>query len=414
MLHEKSAESSLTRHLGLVALTGIAGAASAALYLPALRRLSLFFGPEAWAGRPLTHLLVLVGAGAAVAAIARRVGPSGSVELLVDNIHVRGGSEGARELLALIPASLVCIAAGGAAGPEAPLVQTTGTIGSRLADGFGLEAVDKRVLTITGMAAGFTALFGAPIGAAIFALEILHRRGLEYHEALMPAVIGSLCGYAAYVVLTGFGLAPTWSFPVVAALRPADLAWAAAAGVAAAAVAAAFTTAHHALAALFARLPGWSRPVLGGLSLGLLALASPYALTFGEDQLGSLLGAAPVAIFFATAALAKFCGTALTVSSGWKGGFIIPLFFIGACLGRLAHAAFPLSNEIVLMAALMAATNAAVTKTPLGSALVVAGMTGLRLLPTTLIATVVALLLADGFSLIHTQRPRALDGPASA
>ena len=44
------------------------------------------------------------------------------------------------------------------------------------------------MLTITGMAAGFTVLFGAPLGAALFALEILHRRGLEYYEALMPAL----------------------------------------------------------------------------------------------------------------------------------------------------------------------------------------------------------------------------------
>jgi H+/Cl- antiporter ClcA len=407
-------ESPLGRHFGLVALTGVAGAAIAALYLPALWWLSRRLGPESWAARPMTHLALLVVAGLAVSAIARRVGSAGSVELLVDNIHVRGGVAGARELRALIPASLVCIAAGGAAGPEAPLVQTTGTIGSLLADAFGLEPVDRRVLTITGMAAGFTALFGAPIGAAIFALEILHRRGLEYHEALMPAVIGSLCGYAAFVVLTGLGLAPVWTFPAVSALRPVDLAWAAAAGAGAAAVAAAFAAAHRALSSLFARLPEWARPVLGGLGLGLLALASPYALTFGEGQLGAVLDAAPVAAFFAAAALAKFAGAALTVSSGWKGGFIIPLFFVGACLGRLAHAAFPQTNEIVLMAAFMAATNAGVTKTPLGSALVVAGMTGLRLLPTTLIATVVALAFAHRVSLIESQRARALEDAARA
>ncbi len=414
MVHQDQDESPLGRHFWLVALTGVAGAAAAALYLPALWWLSRRLGAEAWAARPLTHLVLLCVAGAAVALIARLAGPSGSVELLVDNIHVRGGVAGARELRALIPSSLICIASGGAMGPEAPLVQTTGTIAGSIADAFGLAPVDRRVLTITGMAAGFTALFGAPVGAAIFALEILHRGGLEYQEALMPAVIGSLCGYAAFVTLTGLGLSPVWSFPAVPALRPADLAWAALAGVAAAAVAAAFAAAHHSLSGLFSRLPPWARPILGGLGLGLLALASPYALTFGEGQLGGLLSVAPAASFLAIAALAKFCGTTLTLSSGWKGGFIIPLFFIGACLGRLAHVAFPQTNEIVLMAALMAAANAGVTKTPLGSALVVAGMTGLRLLPTTLIATIVALALTHRVSVIETQRSRALDGTPAA
>ena len=80
---------------------------------------------------------------------------------------------------------------------------------------------------------------------------------------------------------------------------------------------------------------------------------------------------------------------------GWRGGFIIPLFFIGVAAGRLTHLAFPGTNEVVLMAAFMAATNTGVTKTPLGSTLVVTQMAGLQLLPTTLIAAVVALLLTS-------------------
>ncbi len=389
-----------------IVLTGVCGAALGAVYLWALRALSGRLGPAAWSARPWTVAGILAATGAAVGLLERWLGASGSVEVLVDNIHVRGGARGSRELLSLIPVSLLCIASGGGAGPEAPLVQTTGTLGSRLADALDLGATDRRVLTITGMAAGFTVLFGAPLGASLFSLELLHRRGLEYYEALMPAVVGSLCGYAAFAVLTGLGLAPVWRFPTAAPLRPADLAWAAVAGAAAALVAAAFTSGVRGLAAAFARLPPWARPLLGGLGLGALALASPYALTYGEGQLGGLLSLPSVAAVFAIAAAAKFAGTTLTVSSGWKGGFIIPLFFIGACLGRLGHALLPGANEIVLMAALMAATNAGVTKTPLGSMLVVTGMTGVRLLPTTLIATVVALALTDKVGLIESQRSR--------
>ena len=96
----------------------------------------------------------------------------------------------------------------------------------------------------------------------------------------------------------------------------------------------------------------------------------------------------------------------MTLSSGWRGGFIIPLFFIGVALGRLGHTLLPGSNEVVLMAAIMAAATCGVTKTPIGSALVVAEMSGLRLLPPVVIASVLALFLTSEVALIHTQQAR--------
>src|SRR5260370_401425 len=76
---------------------------------------------------------------------------------------------------------------------------------------------------------------------ALFALEILRRRGMQYYEALMPAIVGSLSGYACYLLLTGTGVAPVWRIPGVAALRATDLLWAAGAGVLGAAIAVTFT-----------------------------------------------------------------------------------------------------------------------------------------------------------------------------
>ena len=68
-------------------------------------------------------------------------------------------------------------------------MQTTGSIGSWLGLRFRLDEGELRLLTISGMAAGFTVLLGVPLGSAVFALEILHRRGLEYYEALVPAMV---------------------------------------------------------------------------------------------------------------------------------------------------------------------------------------------------------------------------------
>src|SRR4029079_1600581 len=148
-----------------------------------------------------------------------------------------------------------------------PLVQTTGTLASWTAQRAGLVVRESRVLTIAGMAAGFTVLFGAPLGSAIFALELLHRRGLQYYEALLPAVLGSLAGYAVYVGATHAGLAPVWQLPSAGALRVGDLGWAVVAGIGGALVAVAFTYSTAALRWGAKRIPAVLRPAAGGLVL---------------------------------------------------------------------------------------------------------------------------------------------------
>jgi H+/Cl- antiporter ClcA len=393
-----------TRLLGIVVVAGLAGGAIGAAYIGLLH----LFQHALWPTHSglLAHGVVLVAVGLAVGVLTRVLGSPGDVELLVDNIHLSGGSEDLRQLPSLIPVSLLCVASGGGLGPEAPLVQTTGSVGSWVARRFDLGARDTRIVTITGMAAGFTVLFGAPLGAAVFALEILHRRGLEYYEALMPAVIGSVAGYAVYVVITGVGLEPVWELPAVGPVHGGDLLWAVACGAVGAAVAVAFTYLNQLLRIVLRRLPAVGRPMAGGLALGLLAWMSPYALTFGEAQLGHVTTTQLALRTLLLAAAAKLLASSVTLSSGWKGGFIIPLFFMGTCLGRAAHLWLPHTNEAVLIAALMVACNVGVTKTPLGSVLVVTEMAGLTLLPTTLIASVTALVLTSNVGLIESQRRR--------
>ena len=116
------------------------------------------------------------------------LGDPGDTELLVDNIHVHGGApeEGMRQLRSLIPISLVNIAVGSGIGPEAPLSQTNGTIGRGCRKRWGLTENETRILTITGMAAGFTVLFAAPLGASVFALELLHRKGPSTTRCCFP------------------------------------------------------------------------------------------------------------------------------------------------------------------------------------------------------------------------------------
>jgi H+/Cl- antiporter ClcA len=392
------------RLIVLVIAVGAVGGLVGAAYVAVLKLCERVLWPTHLS--VVAHLGVMVTVGAAVCLIARFVGSPGDVELLVDNIHIAGGADDLRDMKSLIPISLLCVASGGAMGPEAPLVQTTGSIGSWLARRWHVDVTDTRILTITGMAAGFTVLFGAPLGSAVFALEILHRRGLEYYEAFLPAVVGSLSGYIVNLAVNQLGITPVWKFPPLGTVGATQLAWGAGCGVVGAIVAIGFTSATRLLQRTIALVPPAIRPLIGGAALGLLAFWSPYALTFGETQIGTVVVARAAAGTFLVAMLAKFCGTTTTLATGWRGGFIIPLFFMGVALGRFGHAVIPHTNQVVLMAALMAAINCGVTKTPIGSALVVSEMAGLRLLPPVFLASIVSLFLTSNVGLIHSQRAR--------
>ncbi|MCU1394658.1 MAG: putative Cl-channel, voltage gated [Ilumatobacteraceae bacterium] len=389
----------------LVATVGIVSGAVSAGYVEALRNITRVLGPEhtgRWA-----HLAVLAGVGLVIALVVRVLGNPGDVELLVDNIHVGGRPADIRPLRALIPVSILGIAAGSAIGPEAPLVQTTGTIGSWVAARRNVSPTDARILTITGMAAGFTVLFGAPLGGALFALEILHRRGLEYYEAMLPAAIGALTGWVTFAAALHAGFHPVFEFPAAARITSLDLLLGLAAGVAGALVATVFAWMIRLMRMMFARIPLVVRPVVGGVALGALAFASPFSLTFGEGQIEHIASVRIAVSVLLLAGLCKLVATATIVSSGWRGGFIIPLFFMGATIAMAATHAMH-GHDVVILTATMVAANVGVTKTPFGSTAVVAEMAGMRILPPVLIAALVSLLLTDRVSIIHTQRARSV------
>jgi H+/Cl- antiporter ClcA len=395
------------RLLPLVVATGLIGGLVGAGYVEALRGLQHFLWPTHYAN--WTHWPLLIAIGIAVALLVKLLGDPGDTELLVDNIHITGGMEDVHNLRSLVPVSLLGIAVGGGIGPEAPLTQITGTLGSWVGIRSDSDRVDRRILTITGMAAGFTVLFGAPLGSAVFALEILHRRGLEYYEALLPACLGSAIGYAVYVAITSLGLQPIWRFPAAPMhIHTSDLGWAVLCGVAGAVVAYLFTWLSMFFRWTVRRLPSWSKPVVAGVALGGIAWISPYALTFSEAQLTHIGALNTIAVStLLLAALGHLISAPVTMAGQWKGGFIIPLFFIGYCVGRAGGIQFGHGQDYVLWAtACMVACNVGVTKTPLGSTLVVAEMVGMRIIPTLLIAAIVSLFLTSGANLLHSQRRR--------
>ncbi|MBD2514049.1 chloride channel protein [Nostoc sp. FACHB-973] len=351
-------------------------------------------------------LIVMPIAGLIVGLVIHFLGNPGEIAVIVDNIHFRGGRLDARKNPAMILASLVSIAAGGSAGPEAPLVQVTGSFGTWVGDRLRLEGEDLRSTSLAAMAAGFTALFGAPLGGAMFALEILHHQHIvEYYEALMPAIVSSCASYLVFAFITHLGIAPTWHFPQYSLENIDDFAVAILFGIIGAVAGWIFMVIFRGCDRLLAMLPGpvYVRTTLAGLGLGSLAAFLPLTRYFGHEELESVLSTNFSVVFLLILALGKMASISITVTGGWRGGFIIPLFFTGACIGKAIAILIPGLNPALAMICTMAAINAAVTRTPISTTLLLSKLTNFSPLTPILFASLIGFFLAPKVPFIASQ-----------
>ncbi|MDJ0703090.1 MAG: chloride channel protein [Leptolyngbyaceae cyanobacterium MO_188.B28] len=340
------------------------------------------------------------------------MGLPGEMAQVVDKIHQPGRID-IRKTPAMVIASLVAITSGGSAGPEAPLVQVNGSFGSWLGDTLKLDTCSVRVLTFCGMSAALGAFFGAPIGAAIFALEIPHRRGLEYYEALPPAVISAILSFAVFRISTGMTIGGFYHFESVPDLTPMNLLEGLVLGVVGAGVAVLFIYVFRFVGYLLSPLEHYRivLATLGGLAIGLIAFVYPQTLFFSEQQIhtvietGALLGVSALLMI----ALAKIFAISFTLHSGFLGGFIFPLFFIGANVGLAIALAIPQIHPTVGMVCLMAAVNVAVTKTPISTSIILSVLSGTSMLPVIVISSFSSFLLTSQIAMIKTQRSRSAE-----
>lgn len=354
----------------------------------------------------MSLLLVMPLAGLVIGLVIHMLGNPGEIGLIVDNIHSRGGRIDTRENPSMILTSLVSISAGSSLGPEAPMVQVTGSLGTWVADRLQLSGENLRSLSLAGMAAGFTALFGAPLGGAFFALEILHHQHVvEYYEAILPAIVSSCASYIVFALITHLGLSPTWKFPQYSINNVDDFALAIVFGIVGAIAAWTFICIFKGCAWLFEKAPQpiYIRTTMAGLILGILAMLVPLTRYFGHEELNLIVEQNPGAVALLMIAIAKMVAIAVTVNGEWRGGFIIPLFFTGACIGKAIALLVPSVHPVLPMIAIMAAMNAAVTRTSISTTLLLTKLTGFAPFTPILFASLVGFFLSPKLPFIHSQ-----------
>ena len=340
------------------------------------------------------------------------MGLPGEMAQVVDSIHSPGKID-ISKTPAMIIASLIAITAGGSAGPEAPLVQVNGSFGSWMGEKLNITSDSVRILTFCGMSAALGAFFGAPIGAALFALEIPHRKGLEYYEAIAPAIISAIFSFAIFRINTGISIGGMYHFNMIPQLTSAELLQGIILGAVGALVATIFVIIFRLIGKLSEPLEHY-RIILatcGGLSIGLIALAFPQTLFFSEAQIETVIqtGATLSVAMLVAIAVAKMFAISFTLHSGFLGGFIFPLFFIGANVGLAISLAVPGVHPTVAMVCLMAAVNVAVTKTPISTSIILSVLSGTAMLPVIAISSFVSFLLTTNLSMLKTQRSRDME-----
>ena len=303
--------------------------------------------------------------------------------LIVDQIHEPGGGVPLRMAPLVFIGTVVTHLFGGSAGREGTAVQMGGSLASAAARLFRLDTASTRIILMAGVAAGFGAVFGTPLAGAVFALEVLAVGRVEY-AALVPCLIAALVGdwvcqalgahHTIYTVATLLPAHGLWdgALPGGALLgEPLLLAKAALAGAVFGLAGLTFAEANHRLGGWLKRLVpyGPARPVIGGC-----AVIALVWLLGTRDYLGLGVwspdpGGLTISSFFGDQVYPwswalKLLFTVVTLSAGFKGGEVTPLFFIGAALGNALGAV--LGAPLDLFAALgFVAVFAGAANTPL-------------------------------------------------
>ncbi|WP_437224902.1 voltage-gated chloride channel family protein [Planctomicrobium sp. SH661] len=417
--HHATIGRSMLKWIALAVPVGIITGSACALFLWLLDVVTVLRFQNPW----LLYLLPI--AGAAIGWMYHRWGRSVEAgnNLIIDEIHEPGGGVPWRMAPLVLIGTIITHLFGGSAGREGTAVQMGGSFASGLTRLIpGLSEQDVRCLLMAGIAAGFGGVFGTPVAGMIFAMEVLVV-GRMHSIASLPCLVASIVSdqtctawgiqHTPYFIAS---VLPKGSSLHLAPLVPWTVFCTVLAGLAFGLLSLIFAELTHGLGRLFKSWIRWPilRPVIGGtIVIALVQLLGTrdylgLGVTSPDEHAVTIVSAFQPGGAHSFSWFWKILFTAITLGSGFKGGEVTPLFFIGATAGNIL--AVHLGVPVDLFAALgFVAVFAGATNTPIACTVMAVELFGSEHLLYFMIACLTAYLASGQSGIYSSQRVETLN-----
>ena len=335
----------LLRWIPIASVAGILAGTASALLLASLSFATNVRERHTWL------ILFLAPAGGCVGLMYKHFGRSVEAgnNLILEQVHDPKETIPFRMTPLILISTFITHLFGGSAGREGTAIQTGASLADQLAKPLRMSPADRRILLMAGISAGFASVFGTPMAGAIFGIEVLAIGRLSY-DALAPCFLAAFVGdlVTRWWAVSFTGAQHTlYRVTDAPALSAAGLFYAGLAGIAFGLTAMAFARVTHYISHTARRLIARSelRPVAGGaiVTAAVFALGTTKYIGLGIPTIVASFHTRLPAYDFA----AKFLFTAVTLGTGFKGGEVTPLFFIGSTLGNALSRILPLSPSLL-------------------------------------------------------------------
>lgn len=407
--------------LQYILLRGLAG-----FQIPGTAGEDLFTGPVGPA-RPWLLFAFLVPVALLTGYLVRRYlahvpckGTDGT-DTMINAFHQQEGRIALRVPFIKVGTALLTLASGASAGREGPISLLGASCGSWLATRLHLSSRERRIFLLAGAAGGLGAIFRAPLGGALTAVEVIYREDFEA-EAMLPAIVSSVVAYSLFTLV--FGAEPIFGIPTFEFSNIRELPMYALLGVVCAAVGWFYVRTFRLLkykvfSPLGERFGLVAVLGFGGLCMACLGFQFPELLGGGQGWLQlAILGNLSVTMMVGLV-IGKTLATSVVMGSGMSGGMFAPALFVGGMsggvVGSLGQRFFPSvvtePGGYVLVG--MAAFFAGVANAPIGPLIMVCELTqGYGLLAPLMLASAISLVLSRSANLYENQVDNKFESPA--
>ena len=287
-------------------------------------------------GYNLSIIILPAIGGLIVGPIINKVAPETKghgVPEVLEAVTMKGGHIRARVAAVKIIVSSLTIGSGGSVGREGPIAQIGSSFGSFVSQRFNLEESYSKLMVVCGLSSGISGTFMAPLGGAIFGIEVIYRGVAPYD--IIPVLLSSVVGM--FVTAEVFGMAPAFSLPMYRFSNPLEIVYFIPFGLFFGLLSIIWTRGLYKFEDFFDELdiPEWVKPGIGGLFAGLMGM---FFLDYGilgtgyEGLEKAILGNLPLTLLILLGVV-KFLSTSITIGSGSSGGIFAPSLYMGGMIG---------------------------------------------------------------------------------